>query len=83
MPRMKRKDVLAAIRAAGYHGDEELGVHLYVRNWVSREVYRREFDTGAAMRKIGLPCECFQCRKSETGNPSLLGYSVMAGDCSG
>ena len=67
MPRMKRKDVLTAIRAAGYHGDKERAMLLYVKNWVSLAVYGREFDTGAAMRQNGIPCECSECRRDETG----------------
>ena len=66
MPRMKRKDVLTAIRAAGYHGDKERAVHLYLKNWVSLMVYGREFDAGTAMRQNGIPCDCSECRKDET-----------------
>ena len=66
MPRMKRKDVLVAIRAAGYHGDKERGILLYVKNWVSLPVYGREFEAGMAMRLNGVPCDCFECRKSKT-----------------
>ena len=65
MPRMKHKDVLTAIRAAGYHGDKEGGKLLYIKNWVSMTAYRREFDAGAAMRENGLPCDCVQCRDRE------------------
>lgn len=67
MRRMKRKEVLAAIRDAGYHGDRERGILLYVKNWVSLQVYGREFAAGAAMRQQGLPCDCFECRKQNAG----------------
>ena len=67
MRRMKRKDLLTAIRMAGYHGDKERGILLYVRNWVSLQVYGREFDAGAAMRMNGVPCNCFECRKEKAG----------------
>ena len=66
MPRMKRKDVLTAIRAAGYHGDLERATLLYVKNWVSLEAFSREFDLGSTMRQSGMPCECSECRKGET-----------------
>jgi len=66
MPRMKRKDLLTAIRVAGYHGDKERAFLLYVKNWVSLRAYGREFDAGAAMRRNGDPCDCFDCRKGET-----------------
>lgn len=62
MARMKRKDVLAAIRAAGYHGNQDLGIFLYLNNWVSLGVYRREFENGAALRRTGLPCDCLECQ---------------------
>ncbi len=67
MRRMKRKEVLAAILDAGYHGDRERGILLYVKNWVSLQVYGREFAAGAAMRQQGLPCDCFECRKQNAG----------------
>lgn len=77
MPRMKRKDVLTAIRMAGYHGDKERGILLYVKNWVSLRVYGREFDAGAAMRQNGVPCDCFECQKGDTdGSPSRLRLHV-------
>ena len=66
MPRIKRKDVLTAIRIAGYHGDIERAIHLYVKNWVSLEAFGREFDAGAVMRESGMPCDCVVCNKGET-----------------
>ncbi len=62
MPRMKRKDVLTAIRAAGYHGDKERGILLYIQNWVSLSTFGREYEAGAVMRQNGLPCDCLECR---------------------
>ena len=69
MIRMKRKDVLTAIRAAGYHGDRERAMLLYVKNWVSFRVYAREFEAGVAMRHNGVPCDCFECKKGEPHGP--------------
>ena len=63
MPRMKRKDALRAIRSAGYHGDRELGMHLYLKNWISLSAFDREFETGVAMRRSGVPCDCMNCRR--------------------
>jgi hypothetical protein len=63
MPRLKRKDMLAAIRVAGYHGDKERALLLYVENRVSLQVYRREFNVGAALRQNGVPCSCYACKK--------------------
>jgi hypothetical protein len=67
MPRLKRKDMLAAIRIAGYHGDQERGILLFVENRVSLQVYRREFNAGVAMRQNGIPCCCFACRNGHPG----------------
>ena len=67
MGRMKRKELLTAIRVAGYHGDTERGILLYVKNWVSLQVFGREFDAGAAMRENGEPCECHECQRGRTG----------------
>jgi hypothetical protein len=66
MPRMKHKDVLTAIRAAGYHDDKERGILLYIKNWVSLRKYSREFEAGAEMRLNGATCDCVECRKGET-----------------
>ena len=66
MPRMKRKEVLAAIRIAGYHGDKERGILVYLKNWVSLPVYGREFENGEAMRRNGIPCDCSECTKART-----------------
>ena len=71
MPRPKRKDVLVAIRHAGYHGDQERGMLLYVRNWVGLEAFSREFAAGAAMRQQGIPCECDDCQKRAPGENEL------------
>jgi hypothetical protein len=69
MARMKHKDVLTAIRVAGYHGDIERAMHLYVKNWVGYRAYGREFEAGMAMRRNGVPCDCVECRKSQTAAP--------------
>jgi hypothetical protein len=69
MARMKHKEVLTAIRAAGYHGDIERAMLLYVRNWVSFLVYGREFETGVAMRRNGIPCDCLECSRREPRAP--------------
>jgi hypothetical protein len=63
LPRMKRKDALAAIRMAGYRGEMERAVLLYVSNRVSLQAFNREFEMGAAMRQNGVPYEW-----SESGN---------------
>jgi hypothetical protein len=81
MPRIKRKDVLKAIRIAGYHGDEEQGILLYVKNWVSREVYRREFEAGAALREQVAPCDCPDCTECNPGEASSVDCRGLPADC--
>ena len=71
MARIRHKDVLAAIRVAGYHGDQELGMLLYLKNWVSLSTYRREFEAGAALRRSGSPCDCSLCTKTHPPDSSL------------
>jgi len=69
---MKRKNVLAAIRDAGYHGDTDAGFLLYLENWVSLSTYEREFASGAAMRQNGVPCSCWKCHRHQNdGAPGL------------
>ena len=65
MARRKRKDVLAAIRAAGYHDNQDLGIFLYLNNWVSLTSFRREFETGVALRRGGVPCDCSDCKRGK------------------
>jgi hypothetical protein len=60
---MKRNEVLTAIRAAGYHGNMERAMLLYLKNWVSFRAYSREVEAGVAMRQNGVPCDCLECRK--------------------
>ena len=67
MTRVRHKDVLAAIRAAGYHGDKERGFVLYLENWVSLRSFQREFALGAEMRQNGVPCTCLECEESQAG----------------
>jgi hypothetical protein len=69
MARMKRKEVLSAIRVAGYHGDIERAMHLYVKNWVGYRAYGREFEAGVAMRKNGTPCDCLKCKQGKLFAP--------------
>jgi hypothetical protein len=69
MVRMKRKEALAAIRAAGYRGDIERAMLLYVRNWVSFRIYRQEFEMGVAMRQNGVPYDCLECTRREPHAP--------------
>ena len=67
MARIKRKYVLAAIRAAGYHGDHELARLLYIKNWVSFSAYKRAFETGAAVRRSGVRFDCSECGAAHEG----------------
>jgi hypothetical protein len=69
---MKHKEVLTAIRAAGYHGDIERATLLYIRNWVSFRVYGREFETGVAMRQKGVHCDCPECNRGKPYAPRQL-----------
>src|SRR5689334_6736628 len=67
MPRMKHKDALAAIRMAGYRGDMQRAIFLYVRNRVSLQALKREFEMGAAMRRNGVLFEWFGSGSNNPG----------------
>ena len=60
--RMKREDALSALRIAGYHDDQLTFVRTYVENRISRKVANEEFNRGAALKRAGVRCTCFQCR---------------------
>lgn len=59
--RMKRADALSALRIAGYHSDHRSFVRTYVENRVSRKVANEEFTRGAALKRAGVLCTCFEC----------------------
>jgi hypothetical protein len=60
---MKRKDVLAFARIAGYHADSAAFVRLLVENRVSRESMNEAWSSGVTAKKKGVSCACHQCKK--------------------
>ena len=63
--RMKRADALSTLRIAGYHNDQRAFVRTYVENRISRKVANEEFNRGAALKRAGVGCTCFECKNSK------------------
>ena len=59
---MTRKELLEAIKVAGYHGDHEEAARLYVENRISRETFDKLLFIGQKMRASGVPCSCSECK---------------------
>lgn len=66
---MKRKDALALIKYAGYHGDTAKGMRLYVENRISYQAYIETFRAGARAKKNGMLCTCSQCQQETKEKP--------------
>ena len=62
---MKRSDLLACIRIAGYHNDLAEGTRIFVENRISRQAYDEAFRKGAEMKRAGIKCSCFECKNSK------------------
>jgi hypothetical protein len=63
---MKRSDLLAALRVAGYHNDQRTRVRLFTENRISREAADKAWATGQVQRQKGMACACPDCKKSTT-----------------
>lgn len=60
---MKRADVIAHIRIAGYHSDQRSFLRLYTENRISSAVAKEAFAAGARQKEAGVPCHCYACSK--------------------
>jgi hypothetical protein len=59
---MKRKDPLAYLRIARYHGDRKAFTRLLVENRVSRMAANEDWISCRKARENGVGCTCHQCR---------------------
>lgn len=59
---MKRKDLIAAIRFAGYHNDIKTGTRLFIEYRIARAVYDEAFNAGRAAKANGVGCSCINCK---------------------
>lgn len=64
---MKRKDALASIVIAGYHGDDAAAIRVYTEHrTVGYAAFQKARYTGQAMKRNGVPCTCYACAKTTT-----------------
>src|SRR6266404_763357 len=61
---MNRKAALGACRVAGYHDDTRSFVRAYVENRISYTSAKTEWNRGAQMKKAGVVCDCFFCKRA-------------------
>ncbi len=60
---MKRADLLARFRIAGYHGKKGDYTRLFVENRVTRGAAQKQYDAGRAAYLAGKTCSCFECKE--------------------
>ncbi|AIG04669.1 hypothetical protein HZ99_21700 [Pseudomonas fluorescens] len=58
---MTRKDAIALIKLAGYHGDTKTALRIYTENRVSYTAYSEAYARGAQLKQEGMACTCFEC----------------------
>ncbi len=58
---MKRNELLAHIRFAGYHDDNTTLLRLLIENRISRRVADKAFLDGRNARLAGVKCVCPDC----------------------
>jgi hypothetical protein len=63
---MKRKDVLALIRVAGYHADQRSFIRLYAGNRISYQAATEAYHEGAKLKEAGMRCTCLECKEGKT-----------------
>lgn len=63
---MKRNLVLAALRVAGYHNDQQARVRLLVENRVSLVSANEAWRVGVKARENGVRCSCPRCSSTST-----------------
>lgn len=59
---MKRSDVLAHARFAGYHSDARALVRLKAENRIDNVAVNRAYDEGFRARQAGVKCTCADCK---------------------
>jgi len=60
----KRETSIALARVAGYHADRARFTRLVIESRVSFKTMREAFFTGEQMKKGGIPCNCYECKKA-------------------
>ena len=58
---MTRKDAIALITLAGYHGDTQTALRIYTEKRVSYTAYSEAYARGAQLKQEGMACTCFEC----------------------
>jgi len=72
---MKRTDLINRLRVAGYHDDQAALVRLYTENRIRYDKAIRTFDEGKRLRRSGVRCDCYECRREAHAPPQ--GYGIL------
>lgn len=67
---MKRKDAIAHIKVAGYHGDTKTAMRIYTEHRISFKTYTEAFARGRELKAEGMPCTCTDCAKAAAMIPA-------------
>lgn len=62
---MRRQDLIALVKIAGYHEDTKAGARLLVEHRLSITAYQVAFNTGRKMKELGAQCACWQCKETQ------------------
>ena len=61
---MKRADLIAALRVAGYHNDSQAFTRLFLENRIARPVADGAFERGREQKRQGMACACYSCKEA-------------------
>jgi hypothetical protein len=56
-----RKQILEAIKVAGYHNDDKAFLRLYTENHISYTAAQEARTKGIRARQQGVRCSCYAC----------------------
>lgn len=62
---MKRNDIIAALRFAGYHTDKQTFTRIIIENHISVACAEKAYASGVKLKSEGAKCLCRDCMKAE------------------
>jgi len=62
---MKRNDIIAALRFAGFHADKKSFTRILIENRISTVCAEKAYASGVKLKSEGAKCLCQDCMKAE------------------
>lgn len=85
---MKREQLTAALRTAGYHDDTAAFTRLLVENRIAKDRAQAAYDSGRQARAAGVRCDCDACkaaapneRQARAGHAEPCGFGLDGAAC--